>query len=154
MMYQLQGQTQHQANTMIEMQQVTPNQLNELVQFAATNIGAPEQWLSGYYGRLIERNELWGYWLNNTLLATGECRLFDEFQTQYADLGMIVAQSERGKGIATQVLQYLVHEAQSKGLTPICSTENNNIAAQKAIGKAGMRSSNRIVQFKFSRSSQ
>lgn len=129
-----------------------PEQLNTFVAFAATNIGAPEQWLAGYYGNLISRKELFGYWSEGELLATGECRLFDEYQTEYADLGMIVAQSQRGKGIATQVLNWLVSTANERGLTPICSTESDNLAAQKAIKRAGLESLNRIVQIEFDHS--
>ncbi len=133
----------------IAMQLVTEQQLNELVQFAMANIGAPEAWLSGYYSNLIQRNELFGYWCEGELLAAGECRLFDDYQTGHADLGVIVAQSVRGQGIATQVLSYLKKNASSKGLQSMCSTENSNIAAQKAIVNAGFVSANRIVQFEF-----
>ncbi|WP_272873082.1 GNAT family N-acetyltransferase, partial [Vibrio anguillarum] len=83
--------------------------MEQFVEFAATTIGAPEQWLTGYFGNLIDRKELFGYWSENELIATGECRLSDEYQTEYADLGMIVAQSQRGKGIATQLLKWLVN---------------------------------------------
>lgn len=98
---------------------------------------------------MIRREELWGYWKNDSLLATGECRLSDDYQTQYADLGMIVAQSERGQGIATQVLKRLVSIANQRDLTPICSTENNNVGAQKAIQRAGLLPLNRIIQVEF-----
>lgn len=77
--------------------------------------------------------------------------MFDEYQTEYADLGMIVAQSQRGKGIATQVLNRLVNSANERGLTPICSTESSNLGAQKAIKRAGLTSQNRIIQIEFNR---
>jgi RimJ/RimL family protein N-acetyltransferase len=124
-------------------------QLSDFVRFAASNIGAPEDWLTGYYTNLIKREELWGYWVNNQLLASGECRFFDEYQTQYADLGMIVAVSERGQGLATRVLKSLKNLARKQGLATICSTESGNIAAQKALSRAGFVTSNRIIQFEF-----
>ncbi len=133
----------------IAMQLVTEQQLNELVQFAMTNIGAPEAWLSGYYSNLITRRELFAYWREGELLAAGECRLFDDYQTGYADLGVIVAQSVRGQGVAAQVLSYLKNHASNKGSQSMCSTENSNMAAQKAIVNAGFVSANRIVQFEF-----
>lgn len=133
----------------LEMQLAEQNQLELFVKFANTNIGAPEEWLSGYFNNLIQRKELWGYWNDSELLASGECRFFDEHQTEYADLGMIVAESQRGKGIATRVLQNLSSKAIEKGLLPICSTESDNIGAQKAIARAGLVSSNRIIQFEF-----
>ena len=127
------------------------DQLSEFVDFAASNIGAPKAWLSGYYENLINRNELWGYWEKGELLACGECRFFDDYQTEYADLGVIVAQAERGKGLATRVLAWLSMHADEKGLKAICSTESTNVPAQKAISRAGFATSNRIVQFDFER---
>lgn len=149
----------YQQNSLLKTETIKPigmklaelDQLDKFVKFAAANIGAPEQWLSEYFGNLIERQELLGYWGNDKLLATGECRLFDEYQIEYADLGMIVAESERGKGIATLVLKNLINQATIKGLKPICSTESSNIGAQKAIARAGLVSSNRIIQFDFDR---
>lgn len=133
----------------IEMTLATPEQLDQLVEFASSAIGAPKAWLSGYYGNLITHQELWGYRGNESVLATGECRKFNEHQTQFADLGMIVAQAERGKGLATRVMNFLTQHATSQGLEVICSTESSNIGAQKAIERAGLSSKNRILQFDF-----
>lgn len=147
---QAKGSTTSKA-TEFELTLAQPEQLTQFVEFAATNIGAPEAWLTGYFTNLISRKELFGYWNDSELLATGECRLFDEYQTEFADLGMIVAQSQRGKGIATQVLHWLVNSANQRGLTPICSTESGNIGAQKAIKRAGLLPLNRIVLLEFNR---
>ncbi|MEZ8377669.1 MULTISPECIES: GNAT family N-acetyltransferase [unclassified Vibrio] len=133
----------------IEMTLATQEQLDQLVEFASSTIGAPKEWLTGYYGNLIARQELWGYWENGSVLAAGECRKFDEHQTQFADLGMIVAQQERGKGLATRVLNFLKQHANQQDLEVICSTENSNIGAQKAITRAGLSSKHRILQFDF-----
>ena len=64
---------------------------------------------------------------------------------------MIVAKSQRGKGIATAVIQSLLIKANAKGLIAICSTEKVNIAAQKAISRAGLNTQDRIIQFEFDR---
>ncbi|MEZ9502838.1 GNAT family N-acetyltransferase [Vibrio sp. 10N.286.51.B11] len=133
----------------VEMTLATQEQLDQLVEFASSTIGAPKEWLTGYYGNLIARQELWGYWENGSVLAAGECRKFDEHQTQFADLGMIVAQQERGKGLATRVLNFLKQHANQQDLEVICSTENSNIGAQKAITRAGLSSKHRILQFDF-----
>ena len=100
-----------------------------------------------YYGNLIDRRELYGVWENERLIATGESRGDVEYQTEYSDVGVIVAKSERGRGLATQILKQLVAMNQANGLKSICSTEKTNIAAQKAISRAGFVSSNRIIQF-------
>ncbi len=122
-------------------------QLPEAVDFAVAGIGAPAEWLSGYFANLINRQELFGVWENDQLIATGESRGYDEYQTEYADVGMIVAESARGKGIATQVLRQLVAMNEANRLKSICSTEKTNVAAQKAISRAGFFASNRIIQF-------
>ncbi|MEZ9351450.1 GNAT family N-acetyltransferase [Vibrio splendidus] len=134
----------------IEMNLATEEQLEQFVEFASSAIGAPKEWLTSYYGNLIARQELWGYWESDDILATGECRKFDEHQTQFADLGMIVAQEERGKSLATRVIHFLKQHANSQGLEAMCSTESSNIGAQKAITRAGLSSKHRILQFDFS----
>lgn len=147
LMYQQMTTVTEEQSHPLAMTLATAEQLSAFVEFAVSNIGAPEQWITGYYTNLINRQELFGYWDGKQLVAAGECRLFDEYQTDNADLGMIVAQSERGKGVATRVLKFLVKLAKQKGLRPICSTEKGNIGAQKAITRAGLSASNRIIQF-------
>ena len=127
-----------------DMEVATEQQITEYINFTTINIGAPEQWLNSYYGKLIKRKELLGYRKGEQLLAVGECRLFDEHQIMYADLGMIVAQSMRGQDIAKKVLHFLTSHASSKGLQSMCSTESNNIGAQKEISSAGFVPNNRI----------
>jgi len=150
LMYQHASKLIDDQNDSIDMQLACAEQLTEFVTFSVTNIGAPEQWLTQYYGNLIARKELFGYWHKGQLLAAGECRLFDQYQTEYTDLGMIVAQSARGQGLAKKVLTYLTKHADNQGLKAICSTESSNIVAQKAISHAGFTSAHRIVQFEFS----
>ena len=45
----------------IEMSLATEEQLEQFVEFASSAIGAPKEWLTGYYSNLIARQELWGY---------------------------------------------------------------------------------------------
>lgn len=149
LMYQQKAELDNTQSDSIEMEPASEQALTQFVQFAVANIGAPEAWLTGYYHNLIKRQELFGYWHEGELLAVGECRLFDQYQTKYADLGMIVAQSVRGQGIAIKVLNYLKKKASKQGLQAICSTESSNVAAQKSIAQAGFVSVNRIVQFEF-----
>ena len=129
------------------MRLVTEPQLEEAVEHCIASIGAPREWLAGYLGGLISKQELFGAWDDDELIATGESRLSDENQAGYADLGVIVAPSQRGRGLATRVLQELVARNDGLGLRSICSTESGNRAAQTAIRRAGFRARNRIVQF-------
>ncbi len=126
---------------------IEPTQLAEALHFAMESIGAPEEWLTGYYTNLINRRELFGVWKGGRLIATGESRGYDKYQKDCADLGVIVAKSERGKGLATQILQRLATANDAKGLRSICSTEQANVGAQKAITRAGFFAPNRIIQF-------
>jgi hypothetical protein len=121
----------------LQLKIAEPEQLTEMVDFAKAAIGAPEEWLTAYYGKLINRQELFGFWQNARLLATGERRGYDEYQTDYADLGVIVDESMRGNGLSTRVLKHLITITEAKRLIPICSTEKINIGAQKAISRAG-----------------
>ena len=133
---------------MIEIKKVESiEQLSEVVDFEKTNIGAPEEWLTGYNTNLINRLELFGFWQNGRLVAIGEWRTYDEYQTDFVDLGFVVDASMRGKGIGTKVLNYLVTLSEAKGLKPTCSTDKTNLGAQKSISRAGFFAGNRIVQF-------
>jgi RimJ/RimL family protein N-acetyltransferase len=126
---------------------VDPENLSEAVEFGVSSIGAPKDWLAQYWSNLIQRQELFGCWLDDELIGTGENRKFDDFQEGYTDIGVIVSQQQRGKGLATWILQQLVQMAIEKSLEPICSTERDNIGAQKAIIRAGFVARNRIVEF-------
>ncbi len=152
LMYQLNKNSKfvHKQGSILKMTVVKSEQLNEMVDFAKINTGAPEAWLTGYYTNLINRKELFGFWQNGQLLAAGESRGYDQYQTDYADLGVIVDESTRGNGLATKVLKQLITITEDKGLKPILSTEKNNIGAQKAISRAGFFAGNRIIQFDFS----
>lgn len=118
------------------------------VDFGVTTLGADAGWLKSYFGGLIERSELFGLFDGASLIATGECR---PSHTQFgsADVGMIVGTDHRGKGIATNMLRQLIQESLAQGLKPICSTEQGNIPAQKAITKAGFSAYHRILDIAF-----
>ena len=117
------------------------------VDFAVASVGAPAEWLHGYYANLIDRGELFGVWDSGRLIATGESRLSEQFDHEHADVGVIVAESERGKGIATHVLKQLVAMNEAQRVQSICSTERANVGAQTAIVRAGFHATNRILQF-------
>lgn len=149
LMYQLANSDEVPSNRELSIlgEALNSKQLNEAVSFAHSAIGAPREWLQGYFLNLIERQELFGAWTEGRLIATGECRGYDSYQTDYADVGMIVGEQDRGKGLATRVLKDLVVIARRRELKPICSTEKSNIAAQKAIVRSGFVAQHRILKF-------
>ena len=135
--------TEHQPLTL-----VTKDEIEEAVQFGRLAIFDNEEWLRGYYKERIDRKELYGLWQGNRFIAAGECRLSDA-QIGFADVGMAVMPECRTKGIATGILMQLICISIGKNLKPICSTEAGNVAAQKAISRAGFISKNRILDVTF-----
>lgn len=127
---------------------MTAPQCGEAVAFASAAIGAPEAWLTNYYGGLIEREELFGLWEDGALIGTGESRGFEGLQPGYADVGVIVGTASRGRGLATGILKDLVQSNDTRGLRSVCSTERTNAAAQIAISRAGFVPTHRILQLR------
>lgn len=147
LMYQLNDSFTSEDFVAVTLEKLSDSDLEYASAFAHSAIGAPLEWLSGYFANLIARGELFGVRLSGKLVATGECRGSELYQPHVADVGVIVAEQERSKGLATSVLGALVLIAKQRGLEPICSTEKSNVAAQKAIIKAGFVAENRILEF-------
>ena len=118
------------------------------ISFAVSTLGMNERWLEGYLGDLVQKKQLYALWRGADIIATGECRV-SESQKPYADVGMVVGQTFRGQGIATNVLRALNQICADKGLKAICSTERDNISAQKAIANAGFVCHHRMLDFAF-----
>lgn len=131
-----------------EFRLIVESDLEVAVDFGAATLGADRGWLSRYYGEKVSGEELFGLWRGDILIAIGECRP-SPTQTPYADVGMIVSTSQRGEGIATNILRQLTLLCRQRGLRPICSTEAGNVAARKSIKRAGFRSQHRILEVGF-----
>lgn len=132
----------------VKLNKITKVEFEHAVDFGITVLGCDVNWLKGYYENLIVKQQLFGVWKDNALIATGECRLSDS-QKPYADVGMMVAEAHRGQGLATEILRGLRHMCKARGLKAICSTESENLAAQKAIMNAGFVSEHRILEIGF-----
>lgn len=147
-MYQLLDDHEVRETTVnTNMRLAIENEVQTAVDFVVRELGFPEEWLKVYFSDLVKRRALFLVLDGTEIIATGECRDFQHYQTQNADLGVIVAEAQRKKGLATEVLKSLSAIAKNRGLKPICSTESGNIAAQKAIQKAGFYAPNRILEF-------
>ena len=81
--------------------------------------------------------------------SSGEC-IPSQKQPPYADLGMVVARSYRGRGLGSFLLTRLKKHCYEAGWKPICSCEASNRASKKAIEKAGFLSE-LMVTITFSR---
>lgn len=127
---------------------IEKTELNTAVEFGVDSIGCDQNWLTGYYSDRISKKELFGLWQDKALIAAGE-RRFSPNNASIADVGMVVAKSHRGQGIATNILRALAALCQDEGKKAICSTEYDNLAAQKSIERAGFVSEYRILEFTF-----
>lgn len=122
--------------------------LDVLVRFYQANTEGPGDWIHGFLSERLKREELFLLYDQQTLVATGEC-IPSQKQTPYADLGMVVAQAYRSKGLGSFMLTQLKKHCYETGLKPICSCEVINLASQKAIEKAGFISVQRIMMIEF-----
>ncbi|MCK5146546.1 GNAT family N-acetyltransferase [bacterium] len=124
------------------------NEIPRLINFIEENTGTSGAWLQAYLGNLITRGESYILERDNVIWGTGECRNSDS-QPPFIDLGMIVAKEYRSCGVATLILSLMKQICYRRQQIPICSTTINNIAAQKAIERAGFISKNRILHIRF-----
>lgn len=132
----------------LDLQVADMEDVAELKAFFKEQIGFDDNF--GYTENLIQRKELHMHRGAEGLLATGECRLSDT-QDGVADVGMIVNQSLRSRGLGRQMLHSLAQKAMGLGRSPICSTTIDNVASQKAIAKAGFYCSHIIFDIDFSK---
>ena len=102
----------------------------------------------GYTENLVFRKEIYLLEKDGQITATGECRM-SETQTKIADIGMVVGQTFRKKGLGAKILSELVNIAKSKNRLAICSTTADNIPSQKAIENAGFYANHLIFKMTF-----
>ena len=102
----------------------------------------------GYTEDLVQRAAIYMLKAEGEIIATSECRL-SATQPDYADLGVIVHKDQRGKGLATKILQQQALMLTAKGRKPICSTTVDNIASKKAIERAGFYCAHIIFDLTF-----
>ena len=134
------------SNDILNLNKATTQDANRIRTFFKNEIGFEDSF--GYTDNLIQRGEIYVVEEDNEILATGECRLSDS-QPKYADVGMVVKQNNRKKGLGTSVLSELVKVAYKNNRIPICSTTVDNIASQKAIERAGFYNSHTIFKIEF-----
>jgi len=128
---------------------VEKSEFDTLVRFYRENTEGPGEWIEPFLHEHIEREEIFVCFSENALVATGEC-IPSHSQTPYADLGMVVAQAYRGRGLGRFVLLHLKEYCYNVGWKPICSCAVDNHASKKAIERAGFLSEHRMVKVTFS----
>jgi predicted acetyltransferase len=130
----------------LNVELVSPKYSNAIRSYYKEHVGFDDTF--GYVDNLVSRKELYLSLEDDTIIATGECRLSDT-QLDYADVGVAVNKEHRKKGLATKMLQQISHKAIEQDRNPICSTTIDNIGSQKAIERAGFYCSNIIFDMKF-----
>ena len=122
--------------------------LNRIVDFCHSSIGAPKGWLLEYIGDLVNRKEIYFLEHNGDIIGTCEIRK-SKTAPEFADIGMIVSPKYRQQGYGT----YLLHEAKRIAIewkkVPICSCEKENIGSIKSIHKCGFVSRYQLLSMSF-----
>ncbi|WP_201372970.1 GNAT family N-acetyltransferase [Ktedonobacter robiniae] len=124
------------------------SELSDIVRFYQVNTEGPGEWIEAFLRARLDCEELFVLLDQQTPIATGECRPSQK-QPPYADLGMVVAQSHRGRGLGSSMLIQLKKHCYEAGWKPICSCEAANHASKKAIEKAGFISEHRMAKILF-----
>lgn len=123
-------------------------ELADLVRFYRANTEGSGGWIEGFLDERLKREELFVLSDGQSVVATGEC-IPSQSQPPYADLGMVVAQAYRGRGLGSFMLIQMKHHAYAAGWKPICSCAASNRASKKAIERAGFISEHCMVQICF-----
>lgn len=124
------------------------NNVPKLVDYCAKNMGADPEWLKQYITRLVDRKEIFALCEKEEIIGTFEVRKSTN-QEGIADLGVIVAEEYRSKGIGSFLMSKAKEQCYLQDLTPICSCEQENIASKKMIENAGFLSNNMILKITF-----
>jgi len=125
------------------------SELESILCFYRANTEGSGEWIEAFLNARLTREELFVLYDQHTLVAAGEC-IPSQKQPPYADLGMVVARSYRGRGLGSFMLTQLKKRCYEAGWKPICSCEVANRASKRAIERAGFVSEQRMVKVAFS----
>lgn len=100
--------------------------------------------------RQIEKNDVFVFYANNTLVGIGVIQLIYP-GTNYYDLGAIVNENYRRNGYGSYIFKTLLEHCEKNNLIPVCSCSYDNISGKKALERAGFITKHRIIQFQFKR---
>ena len=129
--------------------QAEVSELASVMRFYQAHTEGSGAWIEAFLDARLTREELFIIYDQQTLVAAGEC-IPSQKQAPYADLGMVVARSYRGRGLGSFMLTQLKNRCYEAGWKPICSCEVANRASKRAIEKAGFVSEQRMVKVAFS----
>lgn len=128
-------------NSELNLELVQSQDIDDIKSFLNNQIGFEDTF--GYTENLVTRKEIFMLKESGIIIATSECRI-SETQLGCVDLGVIVNKDFQKKGLATRIINHQAERFLKMGMNPICSTTVDNIAAKKALEKAGFYCSNII----------
>ncbi|WBW95169.1 GNAT family N-acetyltransferase [Oceanirhabdus sp. W0125-5] len=102
----------------------------------------------GYYENLIENDNLFVLYDGNSLLGIGEFRIIRSNE-KYGDIGVVVAEEYRRRGIGTYIIKKLKEHCYSKGLKPMACCDIENLASKSTLEKAGFIANHRVLNVQF-----
>lgn len=102
----------------------------------------------GYHEDLIKNDQLFVLYSEDSLLGIGEFRIMKSNE-EYGDIGMIVAEEYRRKGVGTYIITKLKAHCYNNKLKPMACCNITNTASKKTLEKSGFISNHRIVLVRF-----
>lgn len=135
-------------NPLATMRQAQEADFAACVAFARDATGMSLDFLEPYLTARIRDGEFLLHELDAKIAGVGEFRQ-DSSNPDYAQLGVMVGKSVRGRGLGGAIMNYLVDEAARRHRKPICSTEPTNLAARHIIEHAGFRARHRVLRVAF-----
>lgn len=136
----------------VDVRLAAPTDHSAAIAFYRAGTGAPEAFLTPYLAERIDLRELYLVEADgkSKIAATGECRI-DARAAGNAHLGLVVGSELRGQGMGSRLMHTLTQICRDQGMTPRCSTEPSNMAAQRVIHRAGFRSRHQTFQVPMTR---
>ncbi|MFP4092097.1 MAG: GNAT family N-acetyltransferase [Cyclobacteriaceae bacterium] len=126
-------------------------EISALVRFCHRLSGADSNWLGKYLGYWIDREGIYFMQKQGRIIATCELRP-SESQAGYADIGAIVDEDCRNKGLGAYLMQEGKKMSYQRNLKPICSCRFDNPASRRMIEKAGYINRHLMIKVRFRKS--
>lgn len=96
----------------------------------------------------IQREEIYIFHSDDELFGAGTCKRICQCLNYY-DIGMIVPEEHRRKGLGTYIILKLKEFCYNDNKIPVCDCYYYNYPSKKTLEKAGFISKHRMVRFEF-----
>ena len=131
-----------------EFRPATSGDMEELLAFNEKHSDTDAKWLEEYLHELIHRGEIHLLEASGNIIGSCEVRK-NKASADFADVGMIVGEEHRRKGLGAYLLASAKAICYRYNLTPICSCEVSNVSSRSAIEKVGFISKHRVLKVRF-----